>query len=108
GRDLSPQDQQGTPLAFVVNQAFVKQYVPNGNPVGQLITFGDTLHFPIVGVVGDVRQGGVDEAIRTVDPQQTFTSAFTMDEAIGVAVARPRLLTVLLGIFGVIGLVLGA
>jgi predicted permease len=145
GRDLSPQDQNGSPFVFVVNQAFAKKFMNGQNPVGQMITLGDTSRFPIVGLVGDVKQGAVDEspaprvyasvyqifrvktnlvvrtqgdpaqmikrvedAIRTVDPQQTFTAAFTMDEAIGSAVARPRLLTVLLGIFGVIGLVLGA
>ncbi|HTE47827.1 MAG TPA: FtsX-like permease family protein, partial [Gemmatimonadaceae bacterium] len=35
-------------------------------------------------------------------------SAFTLDDAVGDAIARPRLLTVLLGLFGTMGLVLGA
>ncbi|HMA22961.1 MAG TPA: ABC transporter permease, partial [Gemmatimonadaceae bacterium] len=145
GRDLSPQDRQGAPIALVVNQAFAKKYFPDRSPVGQTITFGDTNHLSIVGVVGDVHQGSVDEtpapriyasvyqifrvkvnlvvrtqgdphimikrvedAIRSVDPQQTITSAFTLEDAIGDAVARPRLLTVLLGLFGAMGLVLGA
>src|SRR5262249_10810308 len=50
----------------------------------------------------------VEDAIRTIDPQQTFTGAFTLDDAVSEAVARPRLLTVLLGLFGAMGLVLGA
>ena len=50
----------------------------------------------------------IEDAIRTVDPQQTFTAAFTLDDAIGEAAARPRLYTVLLGLFVVMGLVLGA
>jgi predicted permease len=145
GRDLSPQDRQGAPIALVINQTLAKKYFPGQNPVGQTITFGDTTHFAIVGVVGDVRQGSVDEvptpriyasayqifrvkvslvvrtqadpqlmikrvedALRSVDPQQTITSAFTLEDAVGDAVARPRLLTVLLGLFGVMGLVLGA
>lgn len=145
GRDLSPQDRQGAPIALVVNQAFAKKYFPDRSPVGQTITFGDTNHLSIVGVVGDVHQGSVDEtpapriyasvyqifrvkvnlvvrtqgdpqimikrvedAIRSVDPQQTITSAFTLEDAIGDAVARPRLLSVLLGLFGAMGLVLGA
>jgi predicted permease len=145
GRDLSPQDRYGAPIALVVNQALAKKYFPDRSPVGQTITFGDTNHFAIVGVVGDVRQGSVDEtpvpriyasayqifrvkvnlvvrtqsdpqmmikrvedAIRSVDPQQTITSAFTLEDAVGDAVARPRLLTVLLGLFGAMGLVLGA
>ena len=145
GRDLSPQDRQGAPIALVINQALAKKYFPDRSPIGQTLTFGDTNHFAIVGVVGDVRQGSVDEApvpriyasvyqifrvkvnlvvrtqgdpqlmikrvedaIRSVDPQQTITSAFTLDDAVGEAVARPRLLTVLLGLFGAMGLVLGA
>jgi predicted permease len=50
----------------------------------------------------------IEDAIRSVDPQQTITAAFTMNEAVGEAVARPRLLTVLLGVFGAMGLILGA
>jgi predicted permease len=50
----------------------------------------------------------VEDAIRAAEPQQTVTAAFTMDDAVGEAVARPRLLTVLLGLFGAMGLVLGA
>ena len=145
GRDLSPQDRRGAPLAIVVNQAFAKKYFPGENPVGRSIILGDTTHVPIVGLVGDVHQTAVDEspapriyasvyqifrvkvnlvvrtrddprlmikrvedAIRSVDPQQTITAAFTLDEAIGEAVARPRLLTVLLALFGTMGLILGA
>jgi predicted permease len=50
----------------------------------------------------------VEDAIRSVDPQQTFTAAFTLDDVVSEAVARPRLLTVLLGLFGGMGLILGA
>ncbi len=50
----------------------------------------------------------VEDEIHAVEPQQTITAAFTLDDAVGEAVARPRLLTVLLGLFGAMGLVLGA
>src|SRR5262249_12143689 len=50
----------------------------------------------------------IEDAIHTVEPQQTITSAFTLGDAVSEAVARPRLLTVLLGLFGGMGLVLGA
>ena len=145
GRDLSPQDRQGAPIALVINEALAKKYFPGTSAVGQTLTFGDTIHLRIVGVVGDVHQTAVDEspgpriyasayqifrvktnlvvrtqadpatmikriedAIRSVDPQQTFTAAFTLDDLVGEAVARPRLLTVLLGLFGAMGLILGA
>jgi predicted permease len=50
----------------------------------------------------------VRDAIWSVDRDQTITSIFTFDQLVGEAVARPRLLTVLLGLFGALGLVLGA
>jgi predicted permease len=50
----------------------------------------------------------IEDAIRTVDGQQTFTAAFTLENVVNEAVARPRLLTVLLGLFGGMGLILGA
>ena len=50
----------------------------------------------------------IRDAIWSVDRDQTITSIFTVDDAASDAVARPRLLTVLLGAFGVLGLALGA
>jgi putative ABC transport system permease protein len=50
----------------------------------------------------------VTDAIRAIDPEQTITSVFTYDDLVSDALARPRLLTVLLGSFGVLGLILGA
>ena len=50
----------------------------------------------------------VRDAIWSVDREQTITSISTFDQLVGDAVARPRLLTVLLGLFGALGLVLGA
>jgi len=145
GRDLSPSDRLDAPPVLVVNEALARKYFPGRSPVGQSMTLGDTTHFAIVGVVGDVHQKSVDEApvpriyvsvyqifrvrtnlvvrtqgyptlmipriegaIRSVDPQQTITAAYTLDDAVSEAVARPRLVTVLLGLFGAMGLVLGA
>ncbi|MBK9411287.1 MAG: ABC transporter permease [Gemmatimonadetes bacterium] len=50
----------------------------------------------------------VREAIRSVDRQQAIGSVFTLDDARHDAVARPRLLMVLMAGFGVLGLSLGA
>jgi predicted permease len=52
--------------------------------------------------------GALREAVWSVDRQQPITSVFTFDEAMRESLARPRLLTVLLGIFGGLGLLLGA
>ncbi len=50
----------------------------------------------------------VREAIWGIDPLQSITDVFTFDEAVSRALARPRLLVVLLGAFGALGLALGA
>ncbi len=50
----------------------------------------------------------VRQAVWSIDPNQAITSVFTFDDAVSRAMARPRLLTVLLGAFGLIGLALGA
>jgi predicted permease len=52
--------------------------------------------------------GAIRQAIWSIDPQQTITAVFTFDEAVSRAMSRPRLLTVLLGAFGLLGLCLGA
>ena len=50
----------------------------------------------------------VEDAIWSLDREQTITSVFTFDDVMSEAVARPRLLTVLLGLFGGLGLLLGS
>ena len=48
------------------------------------------------------------EAIWSVDKEQPITSIETFDDVVSSSMARPRLLTVLLGSFGALGLILGA
>jgi putative ABC transport system permease protein len=59
GRLLAPDDREGTPLVALVNEAFVRRFVPAGSPLGKRITFGDgtqdAVYREIVGVVADVR-----------------------------------------------------
>ena len=49
----------------------------------------------------------VRQKIWAIDPNQAITAVFTFDDAVSRALARPRLLTVLLGAFGLVGLALG-
>ena len=59
GRDLADTDRPNTPRVMVVNQAFVREFFPNEEPVGKKLAFdnGDNTQdiVEIVGVVGDVR-----------------------------------------------------
>lgn len=52
--------------------------------------------------------GVLREAIWSVDRLQPITSIYTFDDVLSASLARPKLLTVLLGVFGVVGLLLGA
>jgi len=75
GRELLTADSAGTPLVGVVNRSLAQKYWPNENPVGKTIiatraveqstSKGTRVEFKqqeleIVGVVGDVRQLGLD------------------------------------------------
>ncbi len=61
GRFFSPHDDQHVPLVAVVDDVFAHKYFPGENPIGKIIN----VKFPvrklqIVGIVGHVRQWGLD------------------------------------------------
>jgi putative ABC transport system permease protein len=67
GRPLSEADVDNARKVAVVNEAFVRKYLPNDDPIGQhvrltnLETAAEPVHdawFEIVGVIGDVRKRG--------------------------------------------------
>jgi predicted permease len=144
GRSFEMTDRTDAPLVFVVSEELARRFWPGESAVGKQLQFGNQ-QFPIVGVVGDVRQRGLAEpleplvylhamqnfrnrmsivirtagdplqhadavrkAIWSLEPGQTITSTSTLESVLGNAVTRPRLLAWLLGLFGVIGLTLGA
>jgi predicted permease len=144
GRDIGPRDRQGSPPVVVINEEFARRAWPGQQAVGKALRFGQT-EVPVVGVVANVRQGGLSEPVEPAmylpalqqfrsrmtivvrtsgdplryadtirrliwskNPDQTIASITTLDAVIGHAVARPRLLAWLLGVFGTIGLTLGA
>jgi len=66
GRTFAPQDEQGGPSLAIVNEAFARQMFNGENPLGHRIkpniSFGDSDDAPmreIVGIVGDVKSGGI-------------------------------------------------
>jgi len=69
GRYLDDRDTESAPWVAVVNEAFVRRYFPNQDPIGQQIlmrytwsTGMDEAHpRQIVGVVGDIKQFGLGE-----------------------------------------------
>ncbi len=57
GRDISDADVPASPPVVVVNETFVKRFLPNTNPLGHKLDGGRT----IVGVVKDSKYRGVSE-----------------------------------------------
>jgi predicted permease len=65
GRLLTPADRLAAPHAAVVNQAFSRQYLNGGDPIGRRFQRGQGAPwFEIVGLVNDVRRGGKTQDIR--------------------------------------------
>lgn len=65
GRFFNDQDTDNTPIAIVVNTAFVKKVFPNEDPIGKQIEVNESgpRHWgTIVGVADDVRQHAAGEA----------------------------------------------
>ena len=54
GRNCAP-DSAGTPKVVVVNEMFVRQYLPGRNPIGLIITEENGEDWQIVGVCRDTR-----------------------------------------------------
>lgn len=59
GRALTERDTQASPWVAVVNEAFAREFFPNGNALGQLVMLHlgpEDRQREIVGVVGDAKQ----------------------------------------------------
>jgi len=68
GRVFGEADREGNPRTMVVSEETVRRYFPGEDPIGKHIDFGwnrdgDHLAGDIVGVVGDVRQHGLSDAV---------------------------------------------
>jgi putative ABC transport system permease protein len=66
GRVLDSHDIAGAPRAVVVNESYAKRRFPKGDAIGQRLHFGpdDGQWYTVVGVVGDVRQMGLDAPVK--------------------------------------------
>lgn len=67
GRFFNETDSETAPPAALISQSLAKRYWPNEDPIGQTIQFGnmdgDTRPMVIVGVVGDIREDGLDQPL---------------------------------------------
>jgi len=63
GRFFTETDDEKGPIVAIVNEAMQRQLWPNENPIGKRISADGGQHWgQIVGVVGDVREFGLDHA----------------------------------------------
>jgi putative ABC transport system permease protein len=82
GRLFGEDDRNGAPRVAVVNESFAKRIFPDEDPIGRRMTMGIDGNSvrTIVGVVGDVRQDGLDQAamMQMYEPmaQQSWTSMY--------------------------------
>ncbi len=88
GRPLSAQDNAEAPAVVLINQAMARRYWNDEDPVGKRFKLGESASnlpwLTVVGVVGDIRQAGLDNA-----PLPEFYMPFTQQHA---RWAKPRLL----------------
>src|SRR5271165_478487 len=73
GRDFTDQDTMAAPGVVIINQAMAKKFWPKEDPVGQQIIIGkgvgpefDEPARQIIGIVGDIRDGGLNRDPRPV------------------------------------------
>jgi len=66
GRALSPQDDERAPRVVIANQAFVKQFFPNENPIGKRFGFEPNTanQIEIVGVAADAKYTSLRDEIK--------------------------------------------
>jgi predicted permease len=86
GRFVDERDARGATRSVVVNETLARRYWSDGDPIGQKISIGGGEMMTVVGVVGDVRQLGLDLA----PDAEVFVP---LDQIVG-AFMRPRHLVV--------------
>ncbi|MDT7603525.1 MAG: hypothetical protein QOF61_1522 [Acidobacteriota bacterium] len=79
GRTFDERDRRDAPAVIIINETFARRHFPNEEPLGKRLIFsGGTAAGTreIVGVVGDVRHAGLDEAT-TPEFYLPFTQVLT-------------------------------
>jgi putative ABC transport system permease protein len=153
GRAFEAGDAIGGPVV-IINESLAKRFYQDKDPIGRRLNpfFGpDTPLFTIIGVAGDVKQGGLEApagtelyfnheqlprlagfaprqmnlvlhvsrplsaltpgiraAVAAVDPGLPIVQLRTMEDVVGASLTRQRFLSLLLGIFAGVALLLAA
>jgi putative ABC transport system permease protein len=86
GRAFQPSDRVGSEWVVVVNETFVRRYMPDGEPVGRMVDFlwGTPQGTPqrIVGVVADIREQNLNQpsapAVYVTENQRPIDGGYLM------------------------------
>ncbi len=81
GRFLTSNDTAHAPFVIVIDDRFAQLYFPGQNPVGKRVNF-DVLNATaeIVGVVGHIKQWGLDEGASSPVLAQSYMSVYQIPE----------------------------
>jgi putative ABC transport system permease protein len=92
GRVFSERDRGDAPSVVIINQAMAQRYWPNQNPIGRRLTHdlsivpGQQTTREIVGVVGDIRHFGLEQA---AEPQMFVPHAQMPWPSMAVVIRTP-------------------
>jgi predicted permease len=64
GRELTDSDREGSAPSVVINQALAKRFFPGSEPLGKRVRPMGRGWVTVVGVVGDIRERGLDKDVR--------------------------------------------
>ncbi|MFZ0969554.1 MAG: ABC transporter permease [Candidatus Acidiferrales bacterium] len=74
GRFLSASDDEHSQPVVVIDESFARQYFPNQDPIGKRINLGIIeMHLQVVGIVGHVKQWGLDTDAHNTIQAQAYT-----------------------------------
>ncbi|MGC1108185.1 MAG: ABC transporter permease [Candidatus Acidiferrales bacterium] len=85
GRFFTANDNEHSKPVAVVDEVLARKYFPNGNAVGKVIDQGDQTHtfpFEIIGIVGHVRQSGLDTDAKDSLRAEAYFSFLQMSDSI--------------------------
>jgi predicted permease len=86
GRFLTARDNEHSPPVVVIDEAFASKYFPNQDPIGKRLNTDDYDHAEIVGVVGHVKQWGLDRDDKEELHAQAYVSFMQLpDQAMALA-----------------------
>ena len=147
GRDFTAHDDSASTPVMIVNETFARRMFPGEDAIGKraMSSRDEKVYREIVGIVGDVKYGGVRDTaqnlvwvpyaqnawglgmvtvrargpaatavqsmrrvLQALDPTIALANVATMEETMSRALARDRLIAILLGVFAALALTLAA